>query len=161
MINKRNAFIIKAIINLFSEGINSLEGLIGIKIIEFWVAWEEKEDEWFNDLPVIISFEDWQLELCAYKSGEFAITFDQIDLAEEIDYYGTDSLLKWEIDKMPKLNECRNKPVVKVEIIECFNQLIGIGFHLEEGYLAVCNGLDENMIYLNRMEGEQFKFTIL
>ena len=61
-----------------------LQGLKGKKIKGIWVAWEEISDEWFSDLPVIIRFEDCQLELCAYKSGEYAITFDQIDLSEEI-----------------------------------------------------------------------------
>ncbi|WOD65822.1 hypothetical protein NQZ71_21765 (plasmid) [Niallia taxi] len=138
-----------------------LHGLKGKMIKDILVAWEEYSDEWFNDLPVIIRFEDCQLELCAYKSGEYAITFDQIDLAEEIDYYGTDFLLRWEQNKLMQLAEFINKRIDKVEIIECFEQLTGVGLHLEEGYLAVCNGLDENVIYINRVEGAQYKFTEL
>lgn len=138
-----------------------LQGLKGKKIKDIWVAWEKNSDEWFNDLPVIIRFEDCQLELCAYKSGEYAITFNQIDLTEENDYYGTDFLLSWEQNKLMQLAESINKRIDKVEMIECFEQLNGVGLHLGEGYLAVCNGLDENVIYNNRVEGAQYKFTDL
>ncbi|WP_437833821.1 hypothetical protein ACQRXC_22955 (plasmid) [Niallia taxi] len=138
-----------------------LQGLKGKKIKDIWFAWEKNSDEWFNDLPVIIRFEDCQLELCAYKSGEYAITFNQIDLTEENDYYGTDFLLSWEQNKLMQLAESINKRIDKVEMIECFEQLNGVGLHLGEGYLAVCNGLDENVIYNNRVEGAQYKFTDL
>jgi len=138
-----------------------LQELKGKKIKDIWFAWEKNSDEWFNDLPVIIRFEDCQLELCAYKSGEYAITFNQIDLTEEIDYYGTDFLLSWEQNKLMQLAESINKRIDKVEMIECFEQLNGVGLHLGEGYLAVCNGLDENVIYNNRVEGAQYKFTDL
>src|SRR5689334_22831579 len=80
-----------------------LQGLKGKQIKEIWVAWEQNEDEWFNDLPVIIRFEDCQLELCAYKTDEYAVTFDQIDLSDEIDYYGTDLVLRWEKNKLKEL----------------------------------------------------------
>lgn len=138
-----------------------LQGLKGKKIKDIWFAWEKNSDEWFNDLPVIIRFEDCQLELCAYKSGEYAITFNQIDLTEEIDYYGTDFLLSWEQNKLMQLAESINKRIDKVEMIEYFEQLNGVGLHLGEGYLAVCNGLDENVIYNNRVEVAQYKFTDL
>ncbi|MED4040614.1 hypothetical protein [Niallia taxi] len=138
-----------------------LQGLKGKKIKDIWFAWEKNSDEWFNDLPVIIRFEDCQLELCAYKSGEYAITFNQVDLTEEIDYYGTDFLLSWEQNKLMQLAESINKRIDKVEMIEYFEQLNGVGLHLGEGYLAVCNGLDENVIYNNRVEGAQYKFTDL
>ncbi|RVT59826.1 hypothetical protein [Niallia taxi] len=138
-----------------------LQGLKGKKIKDIWVAWEKNSDEWFNDLPVIIRFEDCQLELCAYKSGEYAITFNQIDLTEEIDYYGTDFLLSWEQNKLMQLAESINKRIDKVEMIEYLEQLNGVSLHLGEGYLAVCNGLDENVIYNNRVEGAQYKFTDL
>ncbi|MEH7482629.1 hypothetical protein V7157_16540 [Neobacillus drentensis] len=138
-----------------------LQGLKGKQIEEIWVAWEQNEDDWFNDLPVIIRFEDCQLELCAYKTDEYAVTFDQIDLSEEIDYYGSDFVLRWGKNKLKELNKYMYKRIVKVEIIEWIAQLTGIGFHLEEGYFAVCNGLDENEICINRNEEPQYKYTYL
>jgi hypothetical protein len=138
-----------------------LQSLKGKQIEEIWVAWEQNEDEWFKDLPVIIKFEDCQLELCAYKTDEYAISFDQIDLSEEIDYYGTDFILRWEKNKFNELNKCIKKRIVKVEIIEWRALLIGMGFHLEEGYFSVYNGLDENQICINRNDEPQYKYTYL
>ena len=136
-----------------------LQGLKGKQIEEIWVAWEQNDDKWFNDLPVIIRFEDCQLEICAYKTDEYAVTFDQIDLSDEIDYYGTDLVLRWEKNKLKEPNKCINKRIVNVEIIEWMAKLTGMGFHLEEGYFAVCNGLDENEISINRNEEPQYKYT--
>ncbi|UYZ21172.1 hypothetical protein [Mesobacillus jeotgali] len=136
-----------------------LQGLKGKRIEEIWVAWEQEEDEWFKDLPVVIKFEDCQIELCAYKTDNYAITFDQINLSDEIDYYGTDLVLRWEKNKLKDLNNFINERIVKVEIIEWISQLTGMGFHLEEGYFAVRNGFDENEICTDRNEEPQYKYT--
>jgi hypothetical protein len=144
---------------IINEHKTRLQGLKGKRIEEIWVAWEQDENEWFKDLPVIMRFEDCQIELCAYKTDEYAVTFDQINLSDEIDYYGTDLVLSWEKNKLKELNNCINKQIVKVEIIEWKSQLTGMGFHLEEGYFAVCNGFDENEICTNRNEEPQYKYT--
>ena len=57
-----------------------LESLKGQTIEELWVSWDSINDEWFNDLPVILKFKTCQLELCAYKTNQYAVTFDHIDL---------------------------------------------------------------------------------
>lgn len=136
-----------------------LQGLNGKQIKEIWVAWEQNEDEWFNDLPVIIRFEDCQLELCANKFDEYAVTFDQIDISEEIDYYGADFVIRWEKNKLKELNEYINKQIVKIEIIEWVGLLTGMGFYFEKGYFAVCNGMDENEICFNRNKESEYKYT--
>jgi hypothetical protein len=136
-----------------------LQGLKGKQIKEIWVAWEQTEDAWFKDLPVIIRFEGCQLEICAYKTDEYAVSFDQIDVSEAIDYCGTDFVLRWEKNHLKDLNNFINKRILKVEIIEWMGKLTGMGFHLEDGYFAVCNGLDENEVCFNRNEEPQYKYT--
>ncbi|MCM3789329.1 hypothetical protein M3221_13060 [Domibacillus indicus] len=37
----------------------------------------------------------------------------------------------------------------------------GIGFHLNESYFAVCNGLDKNVMIKKREEGPNFKYTMI
>lgn len=93
-----------------------LQGLKG-KQEEIWGAREQVEDELFNDLPVRIKFKDCQIDLCAYKTDEYAVTFDQINLSDEIDYYGTDLVLRWEKNKLKEHNNCINKRIVKVELL--------------------------------------------
>lgn len=154
--------------NIIEDHRTKLKDLIGKNVQEIWVAWEQDEDEWFNDCPVIIRFEDCQLELCAYKSDEYIISFNQIPVTKAIDWYGTDLKLKWEKNKLEDLNFVINKSVNGIEIIERsegngteFYYLNGIGFQLNNSYFAICNGLDENLIVKEREEGPNYKYTII
>lgn len=144
-----------------------LEALIGKYIQEIWVVWEQAENEWFNDCPVIIGFEDCQLELCAYKTDEFAVTFNQILVSENPSWYESDLKLQWEKNKLAEWDFIAGKKVMEIEIIERSETndagfyLAGIGFHLSDGYFAVCNGLDENVMIKKREEGPNFKYTMI
>jgi len=144
-----------------------LEALIGKNVKEILVVWEQDEDHWFNDCPVIICFEDCQLELCAYKMDEYAVTFDKILVSQDLSWYGTDLKLNWEKNKLEELNFAIGKRVIGIEIIErCETNateyyLAGIGLHLNDGYFAICNGLDENLIIKKREEGPNFKHTTI
>lgn len=154
--------------NIVKDHRNNLEGLIGKNIKEIWVAWEQTSNEWFKDCPVIICFEDCQVELCAYKSNEYAVSFNQIRVSQGLDWYGTDLKLSWEKNKVEELNFAIGKRVNGIEIIERCEEneanyfyLDGIGFQLNDGYFAICNGLDENLIVKKREEGPNYKQTII
>jgi hypothetical protein len=136
---------------------SKLETLKGQTIEELWVPWDEVKDEWFNDLPVIIKFKTCQLELCAYKTNQYAVTFDQIDLSQDIDNYG--SKLSWKKNKLVDLNEFLNNKINTVEIIQWMEQLIGVGFDTNKGYFAVCNGLDQNELVTRKDVGHGYNYT--
>ncbi|WP_078379864.1 hypothetical protein [Sutcliffiella halmapala] len=149
-----------------------LTSLIGQRIKEIWVAWEQEENYWFNSLPVIFILENCQLELCAYQSEVYAITFNQINVDDSVDFFGA---VKWEKDKLKQLNLTSyiNQEVISIEIMEPIVEPIsgvkceydtfgvgGIGFSLEKGYLAVCNGFDENrFIYERKYSCFTYKYT--
>lgn len=153
--------------NLIENYRIQLEGLIGKTIQKIWVAWEQDQDEWFNDCPVIICFDECQLELCAYKMDEFAVTFDKILVSQKLCWYGTDLKLNWEENKMEDLHDVRGKKVMEIEMIERRETnatefyLAGMGFHLNNGYFAICNGLDENVIIKHREESPNYKYTTI
>lgn len=153
--------------NLLEDHRTQLEGLIGKTIQKIWVAWEQNQDEWFNDCPVIICFDECQLELCAYKMDEFAVTFDKILVPQKLCWYGSDLKLNWEENKMEDLHDVRGKQVIGIEMIERRETeaadfyLAGMGFHLNDGYFAICNGLDENMIIKHREESPSYKYTTI
>ncbi|WP_026908318.1 hypothetical protein [Paucisalibacillus globulus] len=142
--------------------------LKGKKIVDIWIAWDKDNNEWFNDCPVLIGFYDCQLELCAYKSDEYKISFNQIPVSQSIDWYGTDFKLEWVKNKLPSLTSLNNQLVKHIEIIEVYSggvgtslSLYGVGFQLVEGYFAVCNGLDENIITTERPDSLNYKCTII
>ncbi|MDN4608651.1 hypothetical protein [Sporosarcina highlanderae] len=95
-----------------------LERLKGKQIQEIWVAWEQASDEWFRDCPVIICFEECQIELCAFKWDEYFVTFDEISVLQDIEWYGTGLPIKWEKNKINGLNFAINKRINGIEIIE-------------------------------------------
>ncbi|ASS94118.1 hypothetical protein [Peribacillus simplex] len=154
--------------NIIKDHRNALEELIGKNIEEIWVAWEQDEDEWFNDCPVVIRFENCQLELCANKADEYAVTFNKILFTQDLCWYGTDLRLKWEKNKLQDLNSATGKRVVGIEIFErCetnatdYFYLYGIGLYLNDGYLAICNGFDENSLIIKREEGPIYRHTLI
>ncbi|MCM2979995.1 hypothetical protein M3599_03525 [Niallia circulans] len=133
-----------------------LESLKGQTIEELWVSWDSINDEWFNDLPVILKFKTCQLELCAYKTNQYAVTFDHIDLLQEINYFGRK--LVWKKNKLVELNKFLKKEINTVEIIQWMEQLIGVGFETNEGFFAICNGLDENKIVTRKHIDQDYNY---
>lgn len=155
--------------------------LIGKYISETWIVWDKNHNEWFRDCPIIFNINGIQLELCAYKLDQFAITFNEINLSEKLDWYGMDEFdLEWRRDAFAELLQIKNKLIKNIEIIEynfsteviysknepesigykasCW-VLNGIGFELESSYFSIYNGLDENAITLFRDEGKDFRIT--
>jgi hypothetical protein len=154
--------------NIIQDHKNCLKQLKGKKITDIWIAWDKDNNEWFNDCPVVISFEDCQLELCAYKSDEYKISFNEIPIFQPIDWYGTNFNLEWVKNKLPFQASLTNKRVKHMEIIEVYNgeagvslSLHGVGFQLEDSYFAVCNGLDENMLITEKLDSRNYRCTII
>ncbi|WP_338753619.1 hypothetical protein [Bacillus sp. FJAT-52991] len=147
-----------SILHDFKYDIRELKGQ---KIKEIWVAWDQMSDEWFADCPVIIRFEESQIELCAYQIGKFAITFHQVDVCQQLDWYGTELKLMWAKNKLDDLQFAVGQQVKEIEIIEEYSWLFGIGFQLEDGYFAVCNGLDENCIVKEKQEEPHLRKSII
>jgi hypothetical protein len=61
--------------------------LIGRKLRSSWLMWDMAERGWFADGPVILDFGMTHVEITHRKFDECAITWDQIDLNEPIDWY--------------------------------------------------------------------------
>lgn len=136
-----------------------LESLKGKSIKEIWAAEEQTSGEWFPDCPVIICFDECQIELCAYKQDEFLLSFDTISVSQPIDWYGTDFVLAWEKNKLFGLDFAVNQQIQAIEVIEIcergnsrFCYLYGFGFQISNGSFAVCNGFDENKIIIGGIE---------
>jgi hypothetical protein len=55
--------------------------LIGYPVEELWSLWDEENDEWFSDGPVIIAIQGRNFEFCANKLNEFSFSVDSIDVS--------------------------------------------------------------------------------
>jgi hypothetical protein len=146
----------------------ALRELIGKRILEVWVVWDSKNDEWFKDCPVVLNIEGIQMEICTSKIDEIAITFNTINLSEGINWFDIDDFaLEWREGAFSDLLSVKNKQIKNIEVIESKLQseivfsidipnsqgdkssswvLNGIGFELDNGYFSVYNNIDENEI---------------
>lgn len=76
---------------------------IGLRLEDYWLMWEAKKNEWYNDGPVILKIGNTRFEFTAYELDKVSLTFDKIDLTRKIDWYGAG-------DEIPLIwkNKCNN-----------------------------------------------------
>src|SRR5690606_42148636 len=76
--------------NIIEDHGTRFEALIGMNVEEIWVAWDQDEDKWFNDGPVIIRFEDCKLELGGFNWNDYAVSLIEFLFLEDFGWYGKD-----------------------------------------------------------------------
>lgn len=141
----------------------SLEDL---KIQSIWMLWDNEEQQWFEDAPVVINTATKQLEFCANKLEYFSFSFNSIDLSapvywclseDEVDE--TEQPMYWMEVNNSKTNSLLNNKITEVFVIEYrmdrslqkwLNKnewsLHGVGFYLENCWLRILNGLNCNRL---------------
>jgi hypothetical protein len=99
---------------------DKLIDLIGKEITGSWILWDNDQNEWFSDAPVVIEIEHAiQLELLANKTEEFSITFDAIDLSEEPTWFGDDSWnFCWKRDGKIELAQIVNCVIQEIRLVD-------------------------------------------
>lgn len=134
---------------------NKLRSLIGLNIDEVWTVHDASDGLFWGDSPVIIGVKGKQLEFCSFKDNEIAVTWDEIDLEEKLDWYGNRDLnLEWRKNAIENINDIIGQAIKKIEVIEMmfdskenhpFSTLLlhGLGFVIEKGYLSIFNAFNE------------------
>lgn len=163
--------------NLFLETHkDKFEKLIGKPIARFWLIWDEKENEWYPDGPVILEINGDHYEFCAYQFDDFSFTLNSINLNEKLDWYGMgdEMPLTWKENGKQELQDSLNRPISGVNILtynfkstnvetgdphETGAMMHGIEFELEKGqdqvvYFSIFNALDKNGLTSERVEQE-------
>ena len=80
-----------------------LKSLIGLSFREVWTVHEVSDGEFWADCPVILVIGDHQLEFSSFNDREIAITWNEIDLKEKLDWYNNPEVkLEW------RKNEIKN-----------------------------------------------------
>lgn len=154
--------------DIMTEHAKQLNNIVGKRIIDVWIVWDAKNDEWFKDCPVVLDIEGIQLELCTTELDKLSITYNTIDMSAAINWYGTDAfILEWRKNALKDFTLARSKMISSIDVIEYLYEtdtlfsrenpkatgekksswiLNGIGFTLEDSYFSVYNGLDQNEI---------------
>ena len=140
-------------INLFlAEQQSLLSKIIGQKITAIWTVHDAKTNEHWADCPIVIQINDIQLEFAALYDNEIAITWNNIDLSKEINWFNSSDLtLEWRMNEVPQSKNYIGQTINDILIMELKDRgfLNGIYLSIENGYLTLFNNLDEAVIRFN------------
>ena len=134
-----------------------------MQIRSIWSLWDEEEDEWFKDAPIVICTQEQQLEFCAMQLDLFSCSIDTIDLTLPVYWCGDadpDGLpLKWVSQRNVEFDNLVGQNIVEIVIIESgidvdFQSaltlgggiLSGIALKFDRDRLEITNGLDCNLL---------------
>ncbi|MBT2729209.1 hypothetical protein J7E63_20135 [Bacillus sp. ISL-75] len=137
---------------------DSLRSLIGLKLDEVWTVHEMSDGEFWSDCPVILGIGGQQLEFCSFNDREIAVTWNEIDLKEKLDWYGNQELiLEWRKSAIGNISSFIGKQIEEIEVIEMTQEafdskgrllhsnllLNGLGFCIGASYFSIFNAFDE------------------
>lgn len=150
--------------------------LIGAQVQALWSLWDEENDEWFNDAPIVVCTQEKQLEFCANKLNEFSFSLDSINLSVPVYWCGDEDPdikpFRWVQQKNPELSDLAGKFITGIEIVESRVEkdmqtfldlelwiLSGIALQFQGERLEILNGLDCNILFRNQKNDERLKYT--
>lgn len=127
-----------------------LRGLVGRRLTCSWVVWDDDDDTWFADCPVVLDFDDERLEVNHQKFDDLSITFGSIDVTRTPVWPTADSfLLRWRNDAPALLAARHGQRLEAVELLEwtggdLADGAVALGLRFSNGWLTIYNALDEN-----------------
>jgi len=134
--------------------------LIGCQIKQFWVMWDEVENEWFADGPVVLEISNKRFEFCCTKLSDFSLTLNSFGLNEPIDW--CELTLVWKMNGLKKMTRNLDKEILTINIISYHSMLTGIEFILKKdstkdsfNYFTITNGLDENALDICEVQNKE------
>ncbi|MGK5517835.1 hypothetical protein ACSNN9_00585 [Micromonospora sp. URMC 107] len=127
-----------------------LRGLVGRRLTRTWVVWDDDDDEWFADCPVVLDFAGERVEVNHQKFDELSITWNTVDVARAPAWPTSDDFrLRWRDDVPAVLAARRGQRVEAVELLEwaggdLADGAVTVALRFPDGWLTVYNALDEN-----------------
>ena len=135
-----------------------LVGLVGKTLAQTFLLWDENDDSWFVDAPVVLDFRGDRLELNHWKFDELSITWNSIQLDEPVNWPGDREMglfkLAWRADPFEQLAYLAGQQLQAVQLLEYVGQdaahgMVAVNFVLDNGQMTVVNGLDENSLHFS------------
>ncbi|MEV5973120.1 hypothetical protein [Streptomyces sp. NPDC051921] len=129
-----------------------LGGLSGRTLTRVWLVWDEEDDEWFPDCPVLFDFAGEQVEINHHKFDDLSLTWNTIDPAGPVLWPGF-TALRWRPEPFPALRALRGLALASAELREWQGQpqvpdlakgCVDITFAFGPRDVTVFNALDEN-----------------
>ena len=127
-----------------------LAALVGRRLSRAWVVWDQEDDEWFCDYPVVLDFDGVHIEITHRKFDELSITWNTLGVGRAVRWAVPGFDLAWRDDAPAELAALKGRTLHGVELLvwaggDVANGLVDLGFDFgATGYLTVFNAMDEN-----------------
>ncbi len=147
---------------------------VGRPIRAVWTLWDDADDEWFDDAPVIVDVGGHRLEICATKLDQMSVSVNTIDLSQPVFWCGDEDDGEPAMHWTDRIHSClAGVPSQRIEAFCIMEYRIasglqdmvglgwvvaGVGLELEDGYFEVGNGLDCNAMVRSRSSGEDYRY---
>ncbi|MFE6844677.1 hypothetical protein [Streptomyces sp. NPDC057686] len=124
-----------------------LRALSGRTLTQVWTVWDLVDDEWFRDCPVLLDFDDVQVEVNHRKFDDLSLTWNTINPRRPVSWTGFD--LEWRSEALPGLQMLRGMTLRGAELLEWIvgnvaGSTADVSFVFPDARLTVFNALDEN-----------------
>jgi hypothetical protein len=131
--------------------------------------WEQRQDAWWADGPVVLDFDGRQVEINHMQMDLLSITFGAIDLDTRIDWLGHRRLrwlptfggpkISWRYDTHSEMAALYGRPLTGVQVLiyrpgkpgDFADGTVSIGFSFGGWQLEIYNALDENGLSFEAM----------
>ncbi|WP_218004679.1 hypothetical protein [Microtetraspora niveoalba] len=126
-----------------------LATLVGRRLTRSLLVWDEDEDAWFPDAPVLLDFEGEQVEIVHWKFDELSITWNTVDPDRSLKWAAEEFRLSWRSGVPSALAALAGRPLLEVSLLEWAGRDLAYGtvapaFRFPDGQVTVYNALDEN-----------------
>lgn len=124
--------------------------LLQQRLVGAWLMWDLDADRWYRHGPVVLGFEDTNVEIAHRTFDECTVTWDEVDLTAPLELAGR--RLDWRGDAHPALRTVAHRRLVAVNVVERLmpapwrpTALHAVELLFEgPARLAIFNALDEN-----------------
>lgn len=134
-----------------------LRGLVGRRLTSIWVVWDDEDDSWFADCPVVLDFDEERLEINHQKFDDLSITWCTVDVTRAPIWPTSDGFrLRWRDDAPALLAAPRGQRLEAVELLEyaggdLADSTVAVGMRFSDSWLTIYNALDQNGVYVGEI----------
>lgn len=138
--------------DIASRHAQRLRGLVGRRLTSTWVVWDDDDDSWFADCPMVLDFDEERLEINHQKFDDISITWCTIDVTRAPLWPTSDGFrLRWRDDAPASLAARHGQRLTEVELLEYVggdmaDGSVALGLRFADDWLTIYNALDENGI---------------
>lgn len=140
-------------------------GLPGRRLTASAVVRFAEHDDWYADCPIILVFDNEQIEVCHQKFDDLSITWNTISTGEPIaGWEGSELTPLWRFgdDRLTPLHGQVLQEIALLEYVgrDMANGMVAVEFTFPSGLIRIANAFDENVTEA-RVAGSEFRRVVV